>query len=318
MNAGLQGITKTVQPGEELPLEIASGRFFAVKEASEGTFQISFDDGSYIPWDAGMAYVVEDGADTFSKVMIKNLSDAPITFEFLAGRGRVYDARLTLIAGRSSSIAADGIDGTGIAAPSGGEGLRGWLSGIYDRLKTSGPIGTLLSSLVTYAQSILTGVGTISSQLGLTSVVTLAPTVTASSAYTAGDCIGGKLTLAAAVAVSGGASLLHQIVLTDIANQKPEGTILIFNANPSAATLTDKTVAALSTDGPKVIASIPVVAADWQTVNGKAFADLSNLGRQLKAASGTSLYAAFVTTSTPTFAATTDFQASFRFLPVDS
>lgn len=47
-----------------------------------------------------------------------------------------------------TNAAADGVDGTGITAPTGGSGIRGWLSGIFNQLKSGtisigGSIGLL-------------------------------------------------------------------------------------------------------------------------------------------------------------------------------
>lgn len=146
--------------------------------------------------------------------------------------------------------------------------------------------------------------------------VKVALTVTA-ALYTAGNSIGGKITIADAVRISGGVSILAGIHLLDRANQKPVGTIYIFDADPSAATLTDKTAFVFSTDDLKVVATIPVAAADWITTNSKATAHLRSLAAEVQAASGTTLYAAFVTTSAPTFAATTDMQAVFDLVYVN-
>lgn len=148
-------------------------------------------------------------------------------------------------------------------------------------------------------------------------VVTPTITVSTSPAYTAGDSIGGKITLANAVRVSGGSSLLQSIMMLDRANQKPIGTILIFNADPSAATLTDNAAFVFSTDDLKVVAEIPVITSDWVTINSKAVANLRNIGAVVKAASGTSLYAAFVATNTPTEAATTDIQMIFGLIGIN-
>jgi hypothetical protein len=144
----------------------------------------------------------------------------------------------------------------------------------------------------------------------------ISPTVTVSTspAYTSGDVVGGKLTLTGAVRTAGKAVVLQNISIKDNANQKPVGNILIFDSDPAAATTTDNAAFAYSTDFGKQIARIPVVAADWDTINGKASATLPNLGRVLKAASGTTLYAVFVATSTPTFAATTDVTITFGLL----
>lgn len=344
-STALQPIRITVPAGERQAIPVAGCRFFAFKEASEGKFEIGLDESGFVPWDAGMGYALPDGEEPISVLNIWNRGDDPIVFEIIAGAGRVYDQRLTVITNRiGDTIASDGVDGTGITPPTGGNGIRGWLSGVYARLAANGPLGLMLDGLEALAQSILTGVGTISSQLPASlgqkaktaslpvvlpsdqtvpvsspaAVVSVTPTVSTTPVYTSGDVIGGKITLANAVAVSAGASLLHQIQLMDRANQKPEGSIIVFNADPTAATLTDNTALALSTDDAKVVAVIPVVAANWVTLNTKAFATLSNLGCAVKAASGTSLYAAFVTTSTPTFAATSNLQISFSFLPVNT
>lgn len=151
---------------------------------------------------------------------------------------------------------------------------------------------------------------------GTGAVVTPTITVSTTPAYSAGDSIGGKITLANAVRISGGITLLQSIAILDRANQKPTGTILLFNADPSAATITDNAAFVFSTDDLKVVAAIPVITADYVTINSKAVAMLRNLGAEVKAAA-TTLYAAFVVTSTPTFAATTDLQLAFGFIHVN-
>lgn len=147
--------------------------------------------------------------------------------------------------------------------------------------------------------------------------VKVAFTVSTSPAYTAGDSIGGKITIANAVRVSGGVSILASIEILDRANQKPTGTILIYDADPAAATLTDNAAVVNSTDDLKVVAAIPVASADYTTINSKAYANLSGLSRVVQANGSTSLYASFTTTSTPTFTATTDIQIVFDFVYVN-
>lgn len=159
-----------------------------------------------------------------------------------------------------------------------------------------------------------THIGNLSSS-GVAVIVT--PTVSTTPAYTAGDAIGGKITIANAVRVSGGVSILQSIHILDRANQKPAGTILIFNADPSAATITDNSAFVFSTDDLKVVASIPVAAFDYVTINSKAVATLRNIGAEVKVASGTTLYAAFVAANTPTFVATSDLQLIFGLLHVN-
>jgi hypothetical protein len=132
-------------------------------------------------------------------------------------------------------------------------------------------------------------------------------TVVTAAAYSDGNAVGGKRTLANAL-TSVGTGVLESIMLLDRANQKPAVEIYIFDADPTNATITDKAAFVFSTDDLKVIARISVSGSDWITHNSKATACIKGLGVALKA-SGTSLYAAVVLNgSTPTFAATTDFQ----------
>lgn len=163
--------------------------------------------------------------------------------------------------------------------------------------------GALLTdaSATTQPVSISAGVG------GKMAVIKDTTAVTASSAYSDGNAVGGKRTLANALGAAG-TGVLESIMLLDRANQKPALEIYIFDADPTNATLTDKTAFVFSTDDLKVLARISVATGDWVTHNSKATACIKGIGAALKSA-GTSLYAAVVLNgSTPTFAATTDFQ----------
>lgn len=148
---------------------------------------------------------------------------------------------------------------------------------------------------------------------GNTKVVT--PTITVdTSAYAAGDSIGGKITLTSAMRVSGGTGVLSGLMLIDRANQKPALEIFIFQEDPSAAAITDQAAFVFSTDDLKVIAKVVVAAGDWTTINSKATAELANLNRFVAAVGSANLYAAVVATGTPTFAASTNLQVRFKFL----
>lgn len=136
----------------------------------------------------------------------------------------------------------------------------------------------------------------------------IAPTVTVSTspAYSAGDCVGGKLTLSSVARVSGGSALLRALYLMDTSNQKAALELLIFNADPTASTFTDNAAISLhASDVAKIIRRISIAAADYVTIDSKAFVDLALSDRPLIPASGSDLYAALVTSGTPTYAATT-------------
>lgn len=149
---------------------------------------------------------------------------------------------------------------------------------------------------------------------GFTTVIKDTAVVSTSPAYTAGDAVGAKRTLANAVRVSGGTGILDSVTLLDRANQKAAMELILFDSDPASATITDNAAFVYSTDDLKVLARITIGPSDYVTLNGKAIAQLKGLSVALKIASGTSLFAALVTTGTPTFVATTDVQLSVGIL----
>lgn len=143
-------------------------------------------------------------------------------------------------------------------------------------------------------------------------VITPTITVSASPDYTSGDSMGGKITLTGVARVTGGLSKLQTIAILDNANQKPAGTLLFFNADPAAATITDNAAFAFSTDAGKVIATHAIAAADYVTIDSKAVLCYGNINKLVQPVA-TSLYVAFVVTTASNMAATTDLQIAFGF-----
>lgn len=145
----------------------------------------------------------------------------------------------------------------------------------------------------------------------------LAPAITTTAPqYTAGDVVGGVLTLTAAVRSSGGAGLLQSLLVTDRANQKAPLTILLFDSAP-AGTYTDNAACpTLGADTAKLIRKVNVVAADYETIGGVAVADLAAVSKVVKASGSADLKAVVVTTGTPTYGANaTDLSIRFGLLP---
>lgn len=144
----------------------------------------------------------------------------------------------------------------------------------------------------------------------------VAPTVTVTAGlYAAGDCVGGLLTLTGALRTNAAGARWHALVVTDAANVAPELDVLLFNASPSASTFTDHAPAVLdAADAAKVVRRAAVLTAHYTTIGGVAVADVALSDRVVRAASGTTLYAALVARGTPTFAATTDEAARFDFV----
>lgn len=139
--------------------------------------------------------------------------------------------------------------------------------------------------------------------------------VSTSPAYSIGDAVGAKRTITGALRTSNGSGILESITILDRANQKAPMELFIFDSNPGAATITDNAAFVFSTDDLKVIAHVTIAATDYITINSKAIATIKGLGIALRGAdSSTSLYAALVTTGTPTYTATSDVQLIYGIL----
>ena len=89
------------------------------------------------------------------------------------------------------------------------------------------------------------GSNIVGSVLGRTSAPSVTPTMTASSAYTAGNVVGGLLTFTNAVdaALSG---ILQRVTVDCKSVQTAGFKLYVFAANPGSSTFTDKTAPAIA------------------------------------------------------------------------
>jgi len=149
--------------------------------------------------------------------------------------------------------------------------------------------------------------------------VTVAQTVTASSAYSAGNAVGGLITIAGAARVSGASGaagtsgLLQSVVVNAKSAQTTQMDLIVFSANPTGSTCTDKTaIAVAAADFDKVLGVAHVT--DWTNLGTPSVGQAQNLSIPYALASSTTLYGCLVTRGTPTFAATSDISVSTRFL----
>lgn len=125
-------------------------------------------------------------------------------------------------------------------------------------------------------------------------------TVTASSAYTAGDSVGGLQTYSS-VSVNGG--FLQAISIFGPDASTSEIDAFVFNANPSASTCTDKTAFALAAaDAGKLVAGTPAQVTNSVAAGTPTVRTANNLAIPFAA---TTLYVCYVTRGTPTFSSTT-------------
>lgn len=141
--------------------------------------------------------------------------------------------------------------------------------------------------------------------------VTVAQTVTAASAYASGNAVGGLITFAAAARVAAGSGLIQSIVVNSKSLQSTQMDLVVFSANPTGSTCTDKNaVAVAAADFDKVLGVAHIT--DWTALGTPSAGQAQNLAMPFALSAGTTLYGCLVTRSTPTFTATTDISVSLR------
>lgn len=160
---------------------------------------------------------------------------------------------------------------------------------------------TLLFPLTVFGQTIVSS---------KTKLVTITPTVD-TGAYTSGDLVGTKQTLSGAGAcdptlgelgLCGG--IINSVVIGDASKQSGNFDIIIFNSDPVNTTFTDNGAFTVnSADLSKIVCVIPVTTQVSLGTNGASVNQSAGCIFSAKATRGV-LYAAAVTRSTPTYAAT--------------
>jgi hypothetical protein len=144
-------------------------------------------------------------------------------------------------------------------------------------------------------------------------IVAVTPGIS-TTAYSIGDNVGGKITLASSVRTVGNLALLVSLLVVDKSNIKPALELLFFNADPTAATLTDNAAISLSTDVSKICGRLSVASTDYVTVGGVAVANLSSVMKLMQADMSTvNLYAAAMAPAAITFAGNSDLILTFGF-----
>lgn len=152
---------------------------------------------------------------------------------------------------------------------------------------------------------------------GLTTVITAVPTVSASPAYTAGDCVGGLMTLANAVRSGPLSGVIAFAEVMCKSAQTFAFDVILFGANPTGSTLNDNAaIAVAAADFDKIVGVIQITGtspAAWVNVGTPSFAAVANAGIPIKLAA-TTLYAVLVARGTPTLGSTSDIKFALGIL----
>lgn len=146
-------------------------------------------------------------------------------------------------------------------------------------------------------------------QAGDITTISAVPTISSSPAYSSGDALGGKITLASAVRVSGGSGIVENLKLSDLGKQNGVVYVVFFKADPSGTTFTDNAVLDIAdADMSKCIGHVKIEATDYASFNDNSVAAVKAIGLAFKLTSGTSLYACLLSGDTKTYTSTSDLE----------
>lgn len=131
-----------------------------------------------------------------------------------------------------------------------------------------------------------------------TKTVQVTPVVD-TNAYTAGDCVGGKLTFPDIVRPIVYSGEVRSVTVTDIGADQAGLNLVLFNADPSSSTFTNNAACAIAdADLSKVVCVVPITTHYVFADNGASTAVYVGCAFQLDNA--TTLYGVLVATGTPT------------------
>lgn len=153
-------------------------------------------------------------------------------------------------------------------------------------------------------------------KLERTNIIKAQPVIS-TSIYAALDCVGTVLTLSNAMAMDGGAGVLHSLVVIDDDNEKAELDILLFDDLPTGTMTDNGAWTPASGDPAKLLGRVNILATDYLTVvtGSLAIATFRNIGLPVRSVAGSPhVYALVLAAGTPTYAATTDLRFVFGFL----
>ncbi|HLE04298.1 MAG TPA: hypothetical protein VI699_00765 [Candidatus Acidoferrales bacterium] len=143
--------------------------------------------------------------------------------------------------------------------------------------------------------------------MGLFNVISAVPVLQIVGAYTAEDCVGGLLTFANAASAYASEGVIKRITVIDADKEKAAGKLYFFNADPSSSVDTDAaSFLPAAADLVKLIGAHAVAAADFVDSTSDSVAVYETDLPFVLAAGGTSLFAVFVCTGTPTYTVATD------------
>ena len=140
--------------------------------------------------------------------------------------------------------------------------------------------------------------------------------VVTAAAYSTGNAVGAKRTFTSMAASAGRGGVLQTVIVRDKAGQNVNYDLILFDADPSSTTVTDKAAVAVNTaDLAKIIGVVQLSGIVLGASSTMGVLTASGLGLAYKITSGTTIYGILVTRGAPTYASTSDVSVELIALP---
>lgn len=136
------------------------------------------------------------------------------------------------------------------------------------------------------------------------------------AAYSTGNAVGAKRTFSSMAASTGRGGVLQTVIVRDKAGQNVNYDLILFDADPTSTTITDKAAVAVNTaDLAKIIGVVQLSGIVLGAAATMGVLTASGLGLAYKITSGTTIYGILVTRGAPTYASTSDVSVELIALP---
>ncbi len=179
--------------------------------------------------------------------------------------------------------------------------LNTGVAGTNTRIDTT---NTGIAGIKTGTDAMATAVSFGSIKVGNVTVQVKQTLVVSTSAYSANMVVGGKNAFNLLRTVNGSGKL-QSVALIDNSNVKAAMTLLFFSQNPIGVYLDHASFTWSAADTDTLIRKVNIATADYETINGKAVADISSIAKDIYGTNGdTNIYVVMITTGTPTYATT--------------
>jgi hypothetical protein len=202
---------------------------------------------------------------------------------YLTGVSSTVGLPVNVISGGSSGGGNAAASNTGSAVPAAASYTGFYSSGLLVGVSNTAPMPVTAYSVTSQTQ--------------------VNPTITASSAYTAGYVVGGKLTFSNVV--RGVSGVIQSATITCKSVQTSGFKLYLFTTNPTNSTWTDKAAPAINSADVQYLLDVVNFPSYDSGLGTMTIYTADNVGRAFNANSST-LYGILVCTSTPTFSSTSD------------